>query len=123
MFPAATKGGGMCLAFPDVCKTPAAPACIPIPYPDMQYRENLRKANAADAKAKAGSKKAQTEQQHAIQSLYKMTGKKAQSATQAVIIGKTVHMASMKSQNGANANMPAGMQVAPSQTNVVLVAP
>ena len=36
MFPASTSGGGMCLAFPDVCKTPVpiigAP---PTPYPNI----------------------------------------------------------------------------------------
>jgi hypothetical protein len=31
----AHKGsGGMSIAFPDVCKTPAAPSPIPIPYPN-----------------------------------------------------------------------------------------
>lgn len=36
MFPAATKGGGMCFAFPDILKTPAPPAPpIPIPYPNL----------------------------------------------------------------------------------------
>jgi hypothetical protein len=34
---AKTSAGGMCLAFPDVCLTPAppAPAPVPIPYPNM----------------------------------------------------------------------------------------
>jgi hypothetical protein len=27
--------GGMSIAFPDVCKTPAGPAVIPIPYPNV----------------------------------------------------------------------------------------
>ncbi|AHG92992.1 protein of unknown function DUF4150 (plasmid) [Gemmatirosa kalamazoonensis] len=32
----AHKGsGGMSIAFPDVCKTPAAPSPIPIPYPNI----------------------------------------------------------------------------------------
>lgn len=37
MFPAVTKGGGMCFAFPDVLKTPMppAPAPVPIPYPNL----------------------------------------------------------------------------------------
>ena len=36
MFPVASKGGGSCAAFPDVCKTPAPPApFVPIPYPHM----------------------------------------------------------------------------------------
>ena len=40
--PAATKKGGMCQSFPDVCKTPAGTAVVPIPYP------NLAQMNAAD---------------------------------------------------------------------------
>ncbi|MBL7189108.1 MAG: DUF4150 domain-containing protein [Phycisphaerae bacterium] len=34
--PVATKAGGICFAFPDVCNTPAPPAPpIPIPYPNI----------------------------------------------------------------------------------------
>ncbi len=34
---AKTSAGGMCMAFPDVCLTPAppSPAPVPIPYPNM----------------------------------------------------------------------------------------
>jgi len=35
MMPASNNGLGMNLRFPDVCLTPAAPAPIPIPYPNM----------------------------------------------------------------------------------------
>jgi hypothetical protein len=35
MFPASSKSGGFTVAFPDVCKTPAAPGPIPIPYPNI----------------------------------------------------------------------------------------
>jgi len=35
MMPAATKKGGNCAAWPDTCKTPAAPSPIPIPYPNI----------------------------------------------------------------------------------------
>jgi Toxin PAAR-like domain len=36
-FPASTTAAGMCMAAPDVCKTPAPPipSPIPIPYPNM----------------------------------------------------------------------------------------
>ena len=40
MFPASTKGGGMCTAFPNVCKTPAAPSPLPIPYPSIGQCSN-----------------------------------------------------------------------------------
>jgi len=35
MLPASVKGPGMNMGFPDVCLTPAVPAPIPIPYPNM----------------------------------------------------------------------------------------
>lgn len=33
--PIATTGGGICFAFPDVCNTPAGPAMVPVPYPNI----------------------------------------------------------------------------------------
>ncbi len=30
-----TQMGGMAMAFPDVCKTPAGPVIVPIPYPNI----------------------------------------------------------------------------------------
>lgn len=34
MFTSSSKSGGVCIAFPDVCKTPSMPGgAIPIPYP------------------------------------------------------------------------------------------
>ena len=36
IFPASTKGGGICLAFPDVCKMPGPPSpFVPVPYPSI----------------------------------------------------------------------------------------
>lgn len=56
MFPASTKGGGMAMAFPDVCKTPAppAPSPIPIPYPNMAQ---LASGTGTSAKTKICGKK------------------------------------------------------------------
>ena len=34
IFPVSTADVGMCLAFPDVCKTPIVGVPIPIPYPN-----------------------------------------------------------------------------------------
>ena len=94
MFPVSTKKGcRTCIAFPDVCKMPAPPApFVPIPYPASQLKENLKKANEADAKAKSGDKAAKKQQAEAINNLRKQTGLQASSATQAVLIGKTVHV-------------------------------
>jgi carboxyl-terminal processing protease len=35
MLPASVQGPGMNMGFPDVCLTPAGPAVVPIPYPNM----------------------------------------------------------------------------------------
>ncbi len=85
--------GGLSINFPDVCKTPAPPApFVPVPYPNIQYQENLKKANKVDANAKAGGKRAIRFQKRAIESLENATGITVKSATQAVMIGKTVHV-------------------------------
>jgi superfamily II DNA helicase RecQ len=47
IFPASTKGGGVCFAFPDVCLTPAPPAPpIPIPYPNIGQVSSASKTDA-----------------------------------------------------------------------------
>jgi len=35
MLPASNRGAGQSLGFPDVCNTPAGPATVPIPYPNI----------------------------------------------------------------------------------------
>jgi hypothetical protein len=35
MFPVSTNLGGMSFGMPDVCLTPAGPAVVPVPYPNM----------------------------------------------------------------------------------------
>ena len=35
MFPVVTTGGGVCIAFPDVCKTPSPGGPVPVPYPNI----------------------------------------------------------------------------------------
>jgi hypothetical protein len=56
IFPASSKGGGICIAFPDVCKMPAPPAPFaPIPFPNIATT-----AAAGQKKAKvSGGKVAQ----------------------------------------------------------------
>lgn len=93
-----TKGGGATIAFPDVCKTPAPPApFVPVPYPNSQYRENLKKAQKVDAQAKNGNPKAVALQKEAINNLKKSQGDEAGtlkgvvSAAGAVTMGYTLH--------------------------------
>ena len=95
---AASKGSGTSVVFPDVCKTPAPPApFVPVPYPNMQYEDNLKKAAKVDAQAKTGNLKALALQKKAISNLTKSTGDEAGtrkgvvSATGAVKFGYTLH--------------------------------
>jgi hypothetical protein len=86
------SSSGAAVTFPDVCKVPAPPApFVPVPYPNIQYQENLKVANKVDAMTKTGNKTAQIKQKQAIDNLYKQAGIRATSATQAVILGKTAH--------------------------------
>lgn len=53
-FPGASKGGGMSMGFPDVCKTPAPPApFVPIPYPNIAQ---VRNSGGTKAKVKIKKK-------------------------------------------------------------------
>jgi hypothetical protein len=136
IFPVSTKGGGNCFAFPDVCKTPAPPApFVPIPYPNIAQ---VSQASSTSSKVKACKKDVVTKSSKINRSsgdeagtlkgmvsqknMDKVTFKKFSSKVKAE--GKQVaHFTSMTQHNGApNANMPAGAQIAPSQTKV-LVAP
>jgi hypothetical protein len=135
MFPASTKGGGNCMAFPDVCKTPAPPAApIPIPYPNTGM---LNQAVKTSKKVKFCNKEAITIKSEIPRSMgdeagtaggiisgrnmYKVTFKKGSSKVK--IEGcPVVSLTSMTAHNGSNANAPTGTVVAPSQVKV-FVAP
>ena len=135
MFPASTKGGGMTVAFPNVCKTPAAPSPLPIPYPSI--------GQCSDAKGSTCSKKVKILNKAVLTKVSEIastngdqagtlkgvvsqtTGSKAQykgSEKKVLIEGNAIvtHLKPVAS-NGANANMPAGTQVSPSQTKVLVV--
>ena len=58
MFPASSKGGGQCLAFPDVCKVPAPPApFVPVPFPNISM---VAQASGTASKVKICGKDAVT---------------------------------------------------------------
>lgn len=134
MLPASTKAGGQAFAIPDVCKVPAPPAPpIPTPFPNTAQ---LNQASKTSTKVKFGNKPVVTKKSEIPRSMGdeagtlfgmvsnrnmdKVTFKKA-SSTVKVEGQPVVHVTSMTSHNGSNANMPAGAQVAPSQTKVLVM--
>lgn len=137
MIPASTNGGGMCVAFPDVCKTPAPPAPpIPIPYPNMAQLTQATGSTCSQKVTFDGKKVVTTDTKipqsngdeagtlggvvsncNMNQATFKLGSSKV------LVEGKkVVYLGCMTGQNGSNANMPAGAQVAPSQAKV-FVAP
>ena len=135
IFPASTKGGGQCFAFPDTCLTPAPPSPpIPVPYPNFGM---VNQAKNTAKKVKFSGKEVITKKSEISRSsgdeagvnkgvmsgmnMGKVTFKKGSSKVK--VQGQDcIHLTSMTGHNGMNANMPTGVQVAPSQTKVI-VAP
>jgi len=135
MFPAATKAGGNGFAFPDTCKTPAPPAPpVPIPYPNPAM---LNQANGGTC-----SKKVKILNQPVVTKATKIPRTMGDEAGVAggLVSGMNMGEASFKtgvskvkvegndiinmlkpmSQNGSNANAPAGTLISPSQTKVIV---
>lgn len=136
MFPLSTKGGGQVFAFPDVCKVPAPPAPpIPTPFP------NIGMCQQADGGT--CSKKVKVLNQPVITKASEIprtmgdeagtlkgvsSGTNMDKATFKAGVSKVkiegndaVNMLKPTAQNGASANAPAGMVVAPSQSKVIIV--
>jgi Toxin PAAR-like domain len=134
-FPAITKGGGMCFAFPDVCKTPSPPAPpVPIPYPNIG---NFAQAVKPSTKVKICDKEVLVEGSEVPMSqgdeagvaggvisgrnMDKVTVKKGSSKVQ--VEGKAcAHLTCMTVHNGSNANSPTGHAIAPGQVKVMVEA-
>ncbi|MCA8911488.1 MAG: DUF4150 domain-containing protein [Planctomycetes bacterium] len=134
MFPASTKMSGQCMGNPDVCKTPAAPSPVPIPYPNIAQcmmanpgtctmtakienfpiivlNSQITMSNGDEAGTLGG----------VVSNVFigPATYKKGSSTVKAE--GKPVcYVTSLVGQNGANPNVPAGQQIAPSQTMVMV---
>lgn len=133
IFPASTKGGGQTFAFPDVCLTPAPPAPpIPVPYPNIGMVNQSKKTST---KVKFAGKEAVTKKSEMSRSsgdeagvnkgvksgmnMGKVTFVKASSKVLAQG-NACVYATAMSGHNGSSANMPAGVQIAPSQTKVII---
>jgi Domain of unknown function (DUF4150) len=134
MFPASTKGGGQCAAFPDVCKIPAPPAPFaPAPFPNMGQ---VTQASGTCGNVKISSKevlvksseisRSQGDEAGTLKGMMSMVNMDKVSYRQGspkVKFGGTAAVTVLKptAHNGTNANAPAGAQVAPSQTKVILL--
>ena len=135
IFPASTTAGGNCLAVPDVCLTPAPPAPpVPVPYPNTGM---VNQAKKTAGKVKMVGKPVVTKKSEMSRSQGDEAGVN-KGVVSGMNMGKVVyqkgsskvkiegqpcvHLTCMTGHNGSNANMPAGAQIAPSQTKVI-VAP
>ena len=133
IFPASTKQGGTCFGIPDVCKTPAPPGPpVPLPYPNFGM---LNQATKASTKVKFAGKPAITIKSEIPRSSGDESGTAGgmvsncnmgkvifkQGSTKVKVEGQPcVHLTSMTSHNGVNANMPSGLVIAPSQVKVIV---
>ena len=136
IFPASTTADGTCMGMPDVCKTPAPPPVgqVPIPYPNTAM---LNQAINVSTKVKIVNKAAVTLKSKIPKSMGDEAGTLGglvsgmnmgevqfkKGSTKVKFEGQPcIYLTSLTSHNGSNANMPAGSQIVPSQTKV-LVAP
>lgn len=136
MFPASSNGGGsIATTGPvDVCKTPSPGGPVPMPYPNLAQ---LTQANGStcSSKVRISNKKSIT----VMSELSGSSGDEPGSAGGGVVSGNTkgacdfksgsskvkvegkklVHLNAQTGHNGGgNDNVPAGLQVAPSQNKV-----
>lgn len=134
MMPAATRAGGISMAFPDTCLVPAPPAPpVPTPFPNIAQ---LSAANPGTCTLKVKV----MNQAVIVQNTQVMNSQGDEAGTNGgVVSGMIMGPASVKkgctkvsmegkpvvtllalvAQNGASANAPAGNIVAPSQPKVL----
>ena len=130
MLPASSKKGGQCFAFPDVCKTPAAPSPLPLPYPNfgflnqtdkvieivlMENKETVVETSQIPSSKgdEAGTLKGVVSNTNMDKVQFKRYSSKVFAKGK-----KIVFHTAITAQNGSSANMPAGCHVAPSQMKV-----
>lgn len=130
---ASTKAGGSCFITPDTCLTPAPPAPpVPTPYPNSGMPQQATKVST---KVKIVQKEVITQTSEIPRSMGDEAGVNGgvmsgvnmnkivykKGAAKVKIQGKPCcYLTSTTGHNGMNANMPSGLQVAPSQTKVLV---
>ena len=133
MLPGSTKQGGVCFAFPDVCKTPSPAGPVPIPYPNFGQVMTCQKtaSKVKFSNMQVATKKSEMPMSQGDEpgvaggvvsnvNMNKVIYRKCSSKVKAMG-NQVAHLTSMTGQNGSNANMPAGAQIAPSQVNVLVM--
>lgn len=133
MLPASTKAGGVYFAMPDVCLTPAPPAPpVPVPYPNTAQ---VASCNGTVSKVVIENKETVVEGSKVPNSSGDEAGTNGgvvsgvnrgpvepKQFSSKVFFGgkKATFVTAMAGHNGQNANMPAGAQIAPSQSKVLV---
>jgi hypothetical protein len=137
MFPASTKEGGQCFAFPDACKTPTPGGPIPLPYPNIAMG-NQADGGSCSSKVKINGQPTIVKGTEitmssgdepgsagggVVSNKIKGAAQYKKGSSKVKVEGKELcHLTSMTAQNGgSNANIPPGVQVAPSQTKVIVM--
>jgi len=129
--PVATLENGQCLGFPDVCKTPAGPVTVPIPYPNIGMCpmgvQSTTKVLVSNMPALTqGSKLPMSQGDEAGVEGGVISGMimgeiafRTASSKVAFQGQKVVVLTAMTAHNGSNANIPVGVLLSPSQTKVL----
>jgi hypothetical protein len=128
--PAASKKGGTAAGGPDVCKTPAAPSPVPLPYPSLAQ---VGSTDKAIAKVVLENKQTVVESSKIPNSSGDEAGtlKGVVSSTNMSVVKfkkysskvyakgkKIVFHTAPTAHNGSNANLPVGVHGSPSQSKV-----
>ncbi len=122
----------MALGFPDVCKTPILGVPVPLPYPNIGMLSNAddavdkvliqNKETVVESSKIKQSNGDEAGVQQGIISNKQMEeiGFKGYSSKVQADGKKVVYHTAMTSHNYSNANFPAGLQISPSQTKVIV---
>jgi hypothetical protein len=132
MLPAATQAGGICFAFPDVCKVPTPAGPIPTPFPNIAQlmlavntstkvfvqfmpavtmKSQIPLSNGDEAGSAGG----------VVSGVFIGPASFSKGSSKVIVEGMPwVNLTAMTRQNGTAPNHPAGAVIAPSQSKVLI---